>query len=111
MSLEALLVNPGSQIYYDPKFMQVMVDHLEWFRGRSDTQQVSIPPSELHKFRFNLFGFLAHYNVPQHKHYLTLQLNGLKHDHDFDYNLTTLLIPGDGSMEYLQQRYQTNYNI
>jgi len=111
MSLEALLVPSGSQIYYDSKFMQVMVDHLEWLRNRPDTQQVSVPPSELHKFRFNLFGFLAHYKVPQHKHYITLRLNGLKHDHEFDYQHTNLLIPGDSSLEYLQQRFQTNYNI
>lgn len=111
MSVEALLTSSGSEIYYDPKFIQVMVDHLDWFRDRPDTRSVAIPLSDLNKFRYNLVGFLAHYKVPPHQHFLTLRLNGLKHDHDFDYNLTTLRIPGDASMETLRQRYQTNYNI
>lgn len=93
--------------YDDPLFHNVLQDHIEYLNNRSDTRQVLIEAHIADKYRFDLFGLLEHYNVPDSSKWITMRMNGFLNPQAYDGRNGYVLIPEQSEIEKIFQTHNT----
>lgn len=111
MKINELMVDPGPSIFYDSAFRNVLEDHMTFLREHSQTIQITVEPTQAYRFEHDLFGLLAHYNVPVHFHWLVMRMNKMTSPTDSHRDINTLLVPDHTVVEHIRQSHMTRRRI
>lgn len=110
VNLRERLQNPGPDIWYDPKFMAVIEQHLSIIK-KEKSETLSLDPAKAETFVSDFFGLLKSLGVAPQYWYATLRLSGLKSPTDFTPGTLVIRIPDFQYLETLRQQYQTIHRI
>lgn len=104
---------PGLLLYYTPEYRKVIEDHLELIRNHASTQRITIPLDDLHRYKWNLTGYLATIAVASNQDlfWIIMRVSGYLCDEDFDGTNDQLLIPSNTMLEDIRQRYLMQASI
>jgi len=104
---------PGLNLYYIPEYRKVVEDHLTLIRNHSTTQRVTIPIDDLHRYKWNLTGYLSTISASpsQDLFWIIMRVSGYLSNEEFDGTNDQLLIPSNSVLEDIRQRYLMQASI
>jgi len=105
MNINALAINPGPAIFYDPDFRNVLEDHLTKLKSSVRTITVNVDPMLAYRFEYSFYALLNALNVPVFKHWITLRMLGYRSQFDVDRTITTIYVPSDTELNQLAQSH------
>ncbi len=104
--LDQFLKEAVPAVVYDESFMDVLEDHLTWFKTSSKTTTVAVTPNQADVYSFDLAGLLIALNVPLRVHWLVMRMNDYTSFCENDNTLTSLLLPDLATFDQLSQVQQ-----
>ncbi len=111
MLVDALMTDPGPNIYYDTDFRNVLEDHMTYLRHHPQTRVVTLEPGKIYKNEFDFFGLLSEYSIEPWMQWVVMRMNYLSSPLDELKNLNELLIPDPTIIERIRQSYATTSRI
>lgn len=110
MDIQKLERSNITESYFDPRFQQIIEDHLTLLKNTAKKQPSQIDSQKAYMFIGDFYGFLAAMNVPTNMHYAALRMNGYENPSDYDGGLTILYLPDPDRMALLNDIYKTRVN-
>lgn len=114
MPLANLSIVPGSNIYYDQDFRNVLESYLPYLRTVSTSSVLVVDRKRVIKYQFDFYGFLSTYQVPPFLQWLTMRMNFLTSPQDdFQYligdeiSAGSIVIPDMQEVNKIATSYQT----
>jgi hypothetical protein len=92
-TLDQFLKEAVPAVVYDESFLDVLEDHLTYFRTSTKTTTVSVSPAQADVYTFDLAALLNELNVPVRLHWLTMRMNDYTSMFENDATLTQLMVP------------------
>jgi hypothetical protein len=105
MKIDAKMINPGADIYYDKAFRDMLESHLPYLRTHVKTRTMQVDPQRALVYEGDLFGYLLESHVDVQRHWVTMRTSGFFSPHDFTPETLELLIPDGGEIESLRQAH------
>ena len=96
---------PG--IYDTPEFLQVLEDHIEYFKKRDNTLVVMVEEHIGNKYKFDLYGLFAHYGVPSTLMWLTMRMNSFRSPLQYTGRAGHMLVPDQTDVTHIAQTFMT----
>ena len=111
MQIDNLMLNPGSAIFYDQGFRNVIEDHLTLLKNSSSTRTVVVKSKDAFKFTGDIFGLLQANNIKPEYHWIVMRMNGYSSPSQVDDTLQTLILPDFNFIERLRAVFNTKKTI
>lgn len=105
-ALDQFLKEAVPAVVYDESFLDVLEDHLTYFRTAAKTITLSVSPAQADVYKFDLAGLLNELNVPVRLHWLTMRMNDYTSMTSNDETLTQLLVPDANMFDTIQSVHQ-----
>jgi hypothetical protein len=111
MKLDALAIDPGSDIFYDDSFRSTLESFMSYFRESSSTSAKTVSPMDAYRFEFDLFSLLSSYNIPPYMHWIIMRVNKMTSPTDLNKDINMLLIPSETTVEHIRQSYMSTQRL
>lgn len=111
MALIDLLIDAGSDIYYDPVFRNVLEDHMTYLREHPQTTIMPISPNDAYVYRQDLFGVLLKNNVQPQYHWLVMRMNKYTAPHQFSEDVISLMVPNANVIAQIRSSHMATPRI
>lgn len=101
------MINPGEPIYYEKGFYNVVEDHLQWLQDPANSEVHQVSGMEAHRYYGRFYAYLRDVvgkDTPQY-YYPILRVNNMKNPMEFDQKWHHVMIPKDGVMDTLMEKY------
>lgn len=100
-------VGANSQVYMEEGFRNLIEDHLESLKLRTDNSTVEVTPAEAYRFEYNFYNLLRNKSVPYHLHWIVLRMNGRISPFDSCKDVRTIIVPDENVISILLNYYNT----
>jgi hypothetical protein len=111
ITLNGLMINEGSAVYYDSGFRQMLEDHLSYLKDHPQTESVEINPSSAHKGHGDLVSVLQDYAIEPRFHWIIMRLNGYTSPMEYQSDRLVLKIPQASLIDGLTRVYRVNRKL
>ena len=111
MSIDSLMIDPGSTVYYDEDFRNVLEDHMTYLREHVQTQTILLDIGRVYKYEYDLYGLLASYDLPTWMHWVIGRMNKFTSPHELLQGQLTLLIPNNTVVDRIRQSHMTTRRV
>ncbi|UQT02864.1 hypothetical protein TOTORO_00010 [Serratia phage vB_SmaS-Totoro] len=99
--------NPGQPEYYSRGFYNIVEDHLQWLQDPINSNMYKVSGMEAHRYYGRFYAYLRDVvgaNKPEY-YYTILRVNNMTSPMQFDENWHEVLIPKDGKIDTLMEKY------
>lgn len=105
MALTDVLQVSDSVGYFDPKFRQVLEEHLALIKAQPNNRTMSLTPIQALRYKGDFYGLLNEFQIPDYMKWITLRVNGFISPSDGHENIgiVTLVDP-----QYIRRIYNTH---
>lgn len=110
-SVDSLMVQPGSDVFYTDGLRNVLEDHMTYLRTHASTRVLDVTPMQAHRYEFDLIGLLNELGIPPQLHWVVARMNHFNGFQEVPEDLVKLLVPDDKEIAKLQQIYNTTSSI
>lgn len=105
MTINQLVTNEGSFIFYEPTFCNMLESYMGYLRESASSTKITIIPHDVYKYEGDLFGLLSINNIDPSLHWIVMRMNKITNPLDVDSELSELLIPDISVINNLSQIY------
>ena len=84
LSIHQLDPEKGDNIFYESSMRRVFEDHLDYLAATDESRYIQIDPMQGHRHRGDFIGLLTELSVPRKYHWVTMRINGLIANEDYD---------------------------
>ena len=106
MELNKILLNPGADIYYDPKFRIILEDHMTYLKNLASTKTVEIDMNRSYKYEGDFYGLLYDMGISPYLHFIILRMNDLTSPANYNNQIRQLIIPEGTEINRLRSAYK-----
>lgn len=111
MTINSLMSNSGSDIYYDPDFRAVLDTNMNFLRNHPKTRSIAIVARDSYKYTGDLAGLLTQYNVEAGLHWIVMRMNNLLSPAAYNDSIRILLIPPADVVNRIRSLHVTQNKI
>ena len=111
MKLNELMLDAGSDIFYDDKFRSTLELFMTHFRNSSGTTVKMVPAIDAYRYEFDLFSLLSSYNIPPYLHWIIMRMNKMTSPTELSKDVSALLIPNASIVEQIRQAFMSTQRL
>lgn len=97
--------------YYDRTFMALLQSHVDYFKSLSSTSTVILDNERIQRNLGDFESLLMDLGVERHYHWFVYALNGIYANHEFNENVTQILIPDRSEIDRIRMSYATTQRV
>jgi len=100
-----------SALYYDRKFIALLLSHVEYFKNLKTTSVVALDADRTQSNLGDFESLLLDLGIERHHHWFVYALNGIFANTEFNESITQLLIPDRSEIERIRLSYVTTQRV
>lgn len=106
-----LMINPGSEVYYDESFRATIETYLPYLRERPDTRILPVQADDAYRYEGDLYGLMLTLGIlPEHL-FIVMRVNDYTSSSDLTTIIDKLIVPSPDQINAIVRQFTVTHKI
>lgn len=111
MDIFDTMITGGPAIFYDPRFRNVLEDHMSFLRMHPSNRTIDIEPGIAYKYAGDFFGLMQQYGISSEFHWPIMRVNDYISPQDYKDTDLTFIRPDETILMRLSETFRSHNKI